>query len=157
IFGVTTELDMFTDHAFAARMRSEEAAGKALDRADLRSAGTLVTAPGGHGTEYGIKIPTITSPAQAQEFVDARVAEGSDYIKLVYDDGETFGASFPTITREILAAVIRAAHARKRPAVVHIHGREKARDAIAEGADGLVHLFIDRPADEAFIRLVVAK
>src|SRR6185437_12280671 len=35
IFGVTTELDMFTDHAFAARMRSEEAAGKAFDRADL--------------------------------------------------------------------------------------------------------------------------
>ena len=62
VFGVTLELDMFTDQSFAARMRSEEAAGKADGRADLRSAGTLVTAPGGHGTEYGIKIPTITAP-----------------------------------------------------------------------------------------------
>jgi imidazolonepropionase-like amidohydrolase len=56
IFGVTTELDMFTGREFAARMRSQQSAGKAFDRADLRSAGTLVTAPGGHGTEYGVRI-----------------------------------------------------------------------------------------------------
>jgi imidazolonepropionase-like amidohydrolase len=157
IFGVTLELDMFTDQAFAARMRSEEAAGKAFDRADLRSAGTLVTAPGGHGTEYGLKIPTITAPEEAQAFVAARIAEGSDYIKIVYDDGETFGVSFPTITREILASAIGAAHARKKLAVVHIMVREKARAAIAEGADGLVHLFVDRPVDDAFIRLAAEK
>lgn len=65
ILGVATELDMFTDHAFADRMRSDQAAGKVLDRADLRSAGTLVTAPGGHGTEYGLAIPTITAPGPA--------------------------------------------------------------------------------------------
>ncbi len=157
IFGVTTELDMFTDHAFAARLRSEEAAGKALDRADLRSAGTLVTAPGGHGTEYGLTIPTIAAPDQAQAFVDARIAEGSDYIKIVYDGGESFGAKIPTITRGTLAAVIRAAHARKKLAVVHIMTRERARDAIDEGADGLVHLFVDQPVDDALVRLAAEK
>ncbi len=120
IFGVTTELDMFTDQAFAARTRSEEAAGKALDRADLRSAGTLVTAPGGHGTEYGFAIPTLTSPERAQEFIDARIAEGSDYIKIVYDDGKEIGITWPTISREVLASAIRAAHARKKLAVVHV-------------------------------------
>jgi imidazolonepropionase-like amidohydrolase len=157
VFGVTTELDMFTDHAFAARMRSEEAAGKALDRADLRSAGTLVTAPGGHGTEYGLNIPTLTAPELARAFVDARIAEGSDYIKIVYDDGHAFASSFPTITRDTLAAIIGAAHARKKLAVVHIMARETAREAIAGGADGLAHLFIDRPADDAFIRLAAEK
>ncbi len=157
IFGVTTELDMFTDQAFAARMRSEEAEGKASDRADLRSAGTLVTAPGGHGTEYGLTIPTITAPEQAPAFVDARVAEGSDYIKIVYDDGKEVGIDWPTIDRKVLAAVIRAAHARKKLAVVHVLARENARDAIVEGADGLVHLFVDRPVDEAFVRLVAEK
>ena len=88
IFGVTLELDMFTDQ----RSRpgcGRKKAGKAADRADLRSAGTLVTAPGGHGTEFGLKIPTITAPEQAQAFVDARIAEGSDYIKIVYDDGRS--------------------------------------------------------------------
>jgi hypothetical protein len=52
---------------------------------DLFSAGTLVTPPGGHGTEYGFPIPTITAADQADAFVAARVAEGSDYIKIVYD------------------------------------------------------------------------
>ena len=63
-------------------------------------------------------------------------------------------ASIPTITREVLAAVIRAAHvAGKSWQSSTSSARERARDAIAEGADGLVHLFTDRPADEAFIRL----
>jgi hypothetical protein len=74
VFGVTTELDMFTDSGVAARIKREQAAGHDLDMADLRSAGTLVTAPRGHGTEYGLPIPTITGPEQAQAFVDARIA-----------------------------------------------------------------------------------
>jgi imidazolonepropionase-like amidohydrolase len=157
VFGVTTELDMFTDHAFAARMRSEDAAGTSRDRADLRSAGTLVTAPRGHGTEYGLQIPTITAIEQAQGFVDARIGEGSDYIKIVYDDGKEVGLSNPTISREFLAAVIGAAHARKKLALVHILGRERARDALGAGADGLVHLFVDLPVDDALVKLAVEK
>src|SRR5262245_7707117 len=42
-FGVTTELDMFSDASFAATMRSEQKEGRATARADLLSAGTLVT------------------------------------------------------------------------------------------------------------------
>jgi imidazolonepropionase-like amidohydrolase len=157
VFGVTTELDMFTDHAFAARTRSEQQAGKAQGRADLVSSGTLVTAPGGHGTEYGLPIPTITGPQEAQAFVDARIAEGSDYIKIIYDDGSELGITLKTINRPTLAAVIRAAHARQKLAVVHVHAREKARDALEEGVDALVHLFFDEPADEALVRLAVEK
>ena len=66
-FGVTSELDMFTDHELAARLRREQAEGEggAKDRADIFSAGTLVTAPGGHGTEYGVRIPTLARAADA--------------------------------------------------------------------------------------------
>ncbi|HWS17571.1 MAG TPA: hypothetical protein VN223_06130, partial [Candidatus Elarobacter sp.] len=110
VFGVTTELDMFTSHEYAAQIKREQAEGKDLDLADLRSAGTLVTAPHGHGTEYGMPIPTITSQNQAQAFVDARIAEGSDYIKIIYDDGKTYGLTIPTISKETMAAVIAAAH-----------------------------------------------
>jgi cytosine/adenosine deaminase-related metal-dependent hydrolase len=52
-FGVTTELDMFMDYHYAQQVKNEQAQGKDLDLADLLSAGTLVTAPYGHGTEYG--------------------------------------------------------------------------------------------------------
>ncbi len=155
-FGVTTELDMFTDPRLAATMRSEQAAGKGLDRADLRSAGTLATAPGGHGTEYGFPIPTVHGPAEAQGFVDARIAEGSDYIKIVVDDGKTYGLTIPTIDQATLQALVEAAHKRGKLAVVHIGSADDAREAIAAGADGLAHLFVDRMPDPGFGRFAAA-
>lgn len=157
VFGVTTELDMFSDHAAARRFRDEQAAGRAGSRADLRSAGILVTAPKGHGTEYGMPIPTITAPHEARTFVDARIAEGSDYIKIVYDNGRTYGMSLPTIDRETLRAVIAAAHARGKLALVHIGDLTSAREAIEAGADGLVHLFVDSAPDAAFATLVAKR
>ena len=36
-------------------------------------------------------------------------------------------------------------------------GAGKAREVIAEGADGLVHLFVDRPVDDDLVRLVAEK
>ncbi len=151
VFGVTTEIDMFTDAGFAREMRQAEARGPVFDRADLRSAGTLVTAPGGHGTEYAIPIPTLARAADAEAFVAARIAEGSDFVKIVYDDGATYGLRFPTIDRETLAAVVRAAQARGRLAVVHVGAYAAAHDAIEAGADGLVHVFSDRDPEPAFV------
>jgi imidazolonepropionase-like amidohydrolase len=154
VFGVTTALDMFTDYRYAARVKREQADGKLLDLADLRSSGTEVTTPNGHGTEYALKIPTISSPAEAQAFVDARIAEGSDYIgEIIYDDGKTYGLNIPTIGKETLAAVVAAAHKRRKLAVVHIASLKGAKDAIEVGADGLVHLFLDLPPDEELISL----
>lgn len=154
LFGVTTELSMFSDVKFDADVRKREAAGQNLDAADLRSSGTVVTVPKGHGTEYGIPIPTLTSAADAQSFVDARIAEGSDYIKIIYDDGSAYGISIPTLTKEELAAVIAAAHNRHKIAIVHIGSQAGARDAIEAGADGLAHTFEDEPPSPDFIALV---
>ena len=154
LFGVTTELSMFSDIKFDADVRKREAAGQNLDAADLRSSGTLVTVSKGHGTEYGFPIPTLSSVADAQSFVDARIAEGSDYIKIIYDDGSAYGISFPTLTKEELAAVIVAAHKRHKLTVVHIGSQAGARDAIEAGADGLAHIFEDAPPAPDFAALV---
>jgi imidazolonepropionase-like amidohydrolase len=149
LYGVTTELDMFGDPRFAASMRAEQQKpGGATQRADLLSAGTVVTAPKGHGTEYGRVIPTITAAAEAQSFVDARITEGSDYIKIVYGESTVF----PTIDRDVLKAVIAAAKKRNKLAVVHIGSLRTADEAIAAGASGLVHIFADAPGDAAFAR-----
>ncbi len=153
-FGVTTELDMFTDAQLARTLRAEQRAGDVAERADLLSAGTLVTAPRGHGTEYGTPIPTITSPDSAQAFVDARLAEGSDYIKLVFDDGAVYGLKWPTLSRQTMRAVIEAAHKRGKLAVVHVGSAAGARTAIEAGADGLVHLFTDTLAAADFAAIV---
>jgi imidazolonepropionase-like amidohydrolase len=155
-FGVTTELDMFTDPRFAAAMRAEQKAGNVATRADLYSAGYLATAPGGHGTEYGMPVPTIASPDSAQAWVDARIAEGSDYIKIIIDDGSAYGMRLPTLSSDVVAALAKAAHARGKLAVAHIGTLAEARMAIDAGVDGLEHLFVDRAPDPDFGRFVAA-
>ncbi len=156
VFGVTTELDMFTDPNFAASMRAEQKKGNVADRADLYSAGILATVPHGHGTEYGVAVPTITSPDSAQAWVDARIAEGSDYIKIIIDDGSAYGVHIPTLSRDVVAALVKAAHARGKLAVAHIGTRAEARMAIDVGVDGLEHLFIDAPPEPDFGQFVAA-
>jgi imidazolonepropionase-like amidohydrolase len=153
--GVSTELDMGAAPRFADQVERDQAEGKSLELADLRSSRTQPTAPNGHGTEYGLSIPTISSPEEAQALVDALVAEGADFIgEIVYDDGSQYGLRIPTLSKETLRAVIDAAHRRGKLAVVHILSLQGGKDAIAAGADGLVHLFADRPPDDEFLSLV---
>jgi imidazolonepropionase-like amidohydrolase len=157
VFGVTTELDMFTDPDFARLRRAEQVSSRVTTRSDLRSAGVLATAPGGHGTEFGIPIPTLASVGDAQSFIDARIAEGSDYIKIVEDDGSGYGLTWPTLSHEELAAVVRAAHWRQKLAVVHIGSQRDAMAAIDAGADALVHLFSDSAPTPDFVARAVTQ
>lgn len=156
VLGVTTELDMFADAQWAAKVKADQAAGRRLDEADLRSAGTLATTPGGHGTEYGFPIPTLSRPDEAQAWVDARIAEGSDYVKIVIEDGRLFGRQYTTLDQATVAALVAAAHRRGKLAVVHISTLASAREAIEAGADGLAHLPVDQPADPGFGRFAAA-
>ncbi|MEP7326573.1 MAG: CIA30 family protein [Gemmatimonadota bacterium] len=155
-FGVTTELDMFSVIKASNALKALEATPEGGSIADFRTAGTLATAPGGHGTEYGLTIPTIERPEDAQAFVDARIGEGSDYIKIVYDDGHAYGLHMPTISRATLQALSDAAHRRRMMAVVHIGTLADARDALNAGVDGLVHLFVDSMPDPGFGRLAAS-
>ncbi len=145
LFGVTTQVDMFTDIELMKTAKQEMAQGSRHDHADLFSAGTLVTAPNGHGTQFGLLIPTITGPEQAQAFVDARIAEGSDFIKIVMGGG--YGMQ--SISLATAKAVIDAAHLRGKLAVVHIGNEQDARAVLEAGADGLVHLFPAASSDAA--------
>lgn len=139
LFGVTTVCDMFTVIPALDAMR----ASTGPHQADILSAGVLVTAPRGHGTQFGVAIPTITEAAEADAFVQARLDEGSDFIKIVYDNGRSMGFSKPTISLETLTALVAAAHARDVMAVAHIHDYQSAGEAVRADIDGLVHTFID--------------
>lgn len=150
VFGVTTVVDMFTDHQQARLWRAGQADGRASNRADIVSAGTLITAPNGHGTQFGRPIPTITSAAEADAFVGARLAEGSDFIKIVYEDGSAYGRQIPSIDAETLRVLIDAARRRQKLVVVHPGSRRGAEQAIAFGAHGLVHVFADEPPGADF-------
>lgn len=146
-FGVTTELDMFMRWRQAQEWKKREVEGD-YTIADFRTAGTCATVPHGHGTgDVGVDIPTITRPEEAQAFVDARVAEGSDYIKIMFDNGPRW----PSMSRETMAAIVKAAHKRGKLVVVHaINWRE----VVAAGADGLAHIPIGQPPPPEFGQLM---
>lgn len=137
LFGVTTQLDMFTAVQSMQRNHARMKEGKNSQYADTFSSGTLITAPGGHGTEYGIQIPTLTKPEDAQAFIDARIAEGSDFIKIVLEAGH----GMKSLDEPTFRAAVKAAKARGKLAVVHISTFDTAKLALDAGADGLVHLF----------------
>jgi imidazolonepropionase-like amidohydrolase len=153
-FGVTTVLDMLTslDVVHAHRGQRESLERTAL--ADLWSAGWPATSPRGLGMQFGIPFPPITGPEEAPAFVRARIAEGSDYIKILYEPSVPF---FTSISRETLAALIAAAHAQGVMAIVHISSIEGARDAVRAGADGLAHVCSDTLIDSALAHEIAAR
>ena len=157
LFGVTTQVDMFTAVPLMQEVKGSMAAGRNAGRADMFSAGTLATAPNGHGTQYGLPIPTLSQPEQARDFVDARIAEGSDFIKIVLEAGGQGTSRMNSLDLATARALIEAAHLRGKLAVVHVSNERDARAALEAGADGLVHLFLgaapDRQAVDSLARL----
>lgn len=156
-FGVTTVLDMFGDQQFLAAQKASRSSTVQTNQADIYGAGTLVTAPRGHGTQYGRAIPVIERPEQATEFVAARLAEGSDFIKIVYTSAKALRRFRPSIDLATLQAVIEAAKAQDVLAVVHIADLPSAYEAIAAGADGLVHSFFSEPVSDELLQLMASE
>ena len=161
LFGVTTQIDMFTAVPVMQDAKRSMAAGRHAGQADLFSAGTLATAPGGHGTQFGVPIPTLSSPGEAQAFVDARIAEGSDFIKIVLEAGWHGAGAMHSLDIATATALIEAAHRRGKLAVVHVSTEKDARAALEAGADALVHLFLgaapDATAVDSLARLAKRK
>jgi imidazolonepropionase-like amidohydrolase len=146
MFGITTELDMMDPPSFAVPIRKAQAEGRENGIADIFTAGWAATFLGAHGTEGGAKIPTITAPDQAEEFVRARIAEGSDYIKIIYSSG----GPPRSISKETMVALVQAAHKFGKMAVAHALTYQAAKDVINAGADGLAHIFADRSPEAGF-------
>ena len=152
--GVTMQLDMFSAGERLERLKKLRFEDRA-DVAAVRTAGIGATVAGGHPTQMGggVTFPTIAAPRDAKAFVDARVAEGSDYIKIIHDGGSAWSASaVPTLDLPTMRALVDAAHARKKLAVMHVTTEEEARRAITAGADGLVHMFVGATSSPDFGR-----
>jgi len=141
-FGVTTSILMgAAPNQFVARIKGlEETDSPGISA--IVNAGIYATAPGGHPTQGGLSIPTLTAPGEADAFVAARLAEGSDLLKIIVDDLSWMGPKVPTLDNATVAALVTAAHARGRIAVAHIGDERSARAAVAAGVDGLAHLFV---------------
>ncbi|MEU6955050.1 amidohydrolase family protein [Streptomyces sp. NPDC045714] len=168
-YGVTTELDMFCLPSNLRRQR--KLAADRDDVADLRSAGVLATAPGGHPTGVMAAISTmlenpedavgpfdtIADPARAASFVAARAAEGSDYLKIVIDDGAMAGTPVPALGRDTAAALVDAARAAGLKTIAHACTAREAALALDVGVDGLAHVWADTPAGDPVTDVLAAR
>jgi len=96
-------------------------------------------------------IVKIDTPDQAREFVRKLAEQKPDLVKIWYIvDKDHPVDSF----RPIVRATIEESHARKLRVAVHATELETARAAVEEGADVLVHSVIDKPVDDAFVKLL---
>ncbi|AEE20846.1 amidohydrolase family protein [Dokdonia sp. 4H-3-7-5] len=111
--------------------------------ARLYRAGYAATTEGGHGTQYGFPIPTLSKPEDAAQWVADRVAAGVDYIKIIVEPWKA------TLDKATVAAIIKEAHKADKIAVVHVSRAQDAFDALSSGADGLVHIYNDEPLTAA--------
>ncbi len=144
-FGVTTELDMFSDPAMAAEQRA--LAARRDDVADFRSAGPGAIAPGSSMQFLFPDLPAVAGPGDAAAFVRARVAEGADYLKVYLEDPVWHAAGgLPTelgagsMSAGTVRALVTAAHEHGLLAIAHADSAAMARMFIQAGGDALAHV-----------------
>jgi len=128
-YGVTTALDMASVPEQTAALRGQ------AGQTDIRSAGIPAIAPGSlHSRIPGVgERGLIAGPDEASRFVADRVAERSDYIKVVV------GSRFADHDQATLDALVAAAHAQGKLVVAHASSAASVAKAQAAGADILTH------------------
>ncbi|ADB34964.1 amidohydrolase [Kribbella flavida DSM 17836] len=153
-FGVTTELEMFGSPAGLIESRRRRRSLRPTTCSDLWSAGNGVTVPGGHplGTDW--EFPRVEPGTDLDAYVRDRLAEGSDFVKLVYEPGNPPERPLPTLTAAQVRAIIAATHRRGRIAVAHVEKLRLFVDTVRFGADGIVHAPYDAVATAGDVRAV---
>lgn len=149
-FGVTTELDMWGDPKRLGALHQEMARGEHPNAADFRTAGFGASVPGGHPSEMGgPPYPMLGPKDDAQAFVDARISEGSDYLKIIYDHLR------PGLTFDQLRALVAAGHRSNLRVVAHETVQKDGLEVIRSGADDVEHIFADSPISPEFVSAAV--
>ena len=139
-FGVTSVLDMASGPpALVDSLRAVPGL------TSLVSAGTPAIAPGSLHARFPVigERGLIKGPDQAEQFVADRVAEGSDYIKIIVGSP---GADHDQAT---VGALVAAAHRRGKRAVAHASSSAAVAKARRAGVDVLTHVPLDQALDEA--------
>jgi imidazolonepropionase-like amidohydrolase len=145
-YGITTALDM----AMWPADKMNGLRGK-TGLPDVRSAGLPVTAS---GSIHSCMLPLpeealLSGPEQADSFVQKRIDEGSDYIKLIAD--------VPGPRQETLNAVSAAAHDKGKMVVAHASSFTPFNMALDAKADIITHAPRDRAVTEETAKLMAEK
>lgn len=95
--------------------------------------------------------PKLKTPEDGQRYVQDRVAEEVDYIKLMHESGAVMGQEFAMPSIELQKAVIDEAHKHNLTVVAHATCYQDTLDILEAGVDGLTHCFVDTVADDKIV------
>lgn len=145
-FGITTMLDMFSKpeqlQEHLNRSPSDTSA------ATIYSAGVGATAPGGHPSMMYAPFPYVQGPSDASAFIRTRIAEGSSFLKVFYEGGQSIEWAMPSLSAETLTELVTVAHEYGLKVVAHATDPADAVTAACLGVDILAHSPFDRLSDE---------
>ena len=139
-WGVTTMLDMGTHPpALVRSLRDLQGLPQ------IQSPNSPASAPGGmQTTRMGFDASTaLRGPEDVERFVAERVAEGSDYIKIIVENPAVMGPA--ALDGETIAAIVQAAHARNLRVIAHVTTVPAVELATYAGVDVLTHAPLDAP------------
>lgn len=91
------------------------------------------------------------TPEDGKKYVQDRLKEDVDYIKLMHESGTVMGAQFNKPSIELQKAVIDEAHKAGLKVVAHATCLQDTLEILGAGADGLTHQFIDQKPTEEVI------
>ncbi len=136
--GVLTLLDLFSTQP--ERSDSLRVLGHTnKEFAFYYSAGPTVTVAGGHGSQFG-PVPLVKEVEDIPKFISDRIDEGSDYIKLIIERGDST-YKVPTLSNEMIKKAIEETKKHDLVSIAHITWRTDAIKAANYGIDGFAHLW----------------
>ncbi|KAF3059198.1 hypothetical protein GL218_04333 [Daldinia childiae] len=161
-FGFTTVCDMHQEAENIGKLR--EQAAKDSDSADYKTASQAATVSGGWPTpailahdssdETKARIaawPNIKSKVDVDAFIQDRLNDKVDYIKLIHEDGNGLSMKPTLIPVELQKAIVEATHKNGLLAVAHALSLKGTIEMLQAGVNGMVHTFFDRPPTKEVI------
>lgn len=144
-WGITTLLDMG-----APRLEETLALRDCPGLPTVKTAGRPASGPGSMFiTSMGMPASSgVSGPDDASRFVAERVAEGSDYIKIIVED-PSFPGTKP-LQPDTIAALVTAAHEVGLLTVAHVVSPDTLRTAVRAGVDVVTHTAVTAGLDPDF-------
>ncbi|KZL83877.1 hypothetical protein CI238_07028 [Colletotrichum incanum] len=98
----------------------------------------------------------LRKPEEADPFIKQQVEEiGASYIKMFHEVGDSLGMDLPRPSLDIQKAVVAAAHKYGVIATGYALSYAGTMDLLRAGADGLTHIFLDRPPSDDYVQLML--
>lgn len=113
-----------------------------LNHAYFMSSGFAATLAGGHPTQYG-DIETISDSLSADQWVNNRLDNGADFIKIIRDagGGPPDFKMIPTLGFDQIENIITSSKERDQLLIAHTVNLDETMTIASLGVDGLAHLW----------------